>query len=121
MISQNLSMVYGDTAVFNVTVTQDGALYNVTSCTFWLTVKVNYTDTDTGVFQLTSGSGITIVDAPNGKIQIIVPYTQTYSPAFGYADTTYVYDIQMKTQAGAIKTLCRGKFTVLADVTRATS
>lgn len=118
MITQNLSMVHGDTAVFPFTVTLNGALYDVTNCTFWFTVKSQYTDSDAGIFQLTSGSGISIIDGPNGQIEVVVPKSQAYSPAWTNADTTFEYDLQMKTQAGAVKTLNRGKFTVLAEVTQ---
>lgn len=71
-------------------------------------------------FEAQKNSGdIIILDAPNGQVQILVPASQGYTPAFGYADTVYLYDLQMTDAYGAVDTIAKGRLTVLADLTRA--
>ncbi len=120
-LQQNIEYVHGDDAIFTGTVMLDGAVVDPTGCSFWFTVKVNTTDADTGVYQLTSAGGaIVVTDGPNGQIQLTIPADQTYVPAFSWKDTVYNYDLQMKDTSNKISTLAKGKVTVLADVTRAT-
>ena len=122
MKTQGLTIIHGDTTIFDVFITQDGVPLNVTGATFWFTAKYLYTDADnaTGAFQLYSPSnGITITDATGGKIRITIPTTATSS--LPYVATVMVYDLQMKDASTNIRTLTGGNLTVLPDATRTTT
>jgi hypothetical protein len=118
---QGLTIVHGDTTVFEVFITQDGAPLNITSALFWFTAKNAYTDADNvAVFQLTSPSGgISVIDAANGKIRVTIPASATST--VGYVSTVLVYDLQMKDVSANVSTITSGNLTVIPDVTRSTS
>lgn len=100
---------------------ENGAIIeNITGwAKFWFTVKRKTTDADPGVFQLTSGSGIALIDAPNGLLEVTVaPANLADSSLLGYT-TRLVFDLQGKDAAGNIWTLAAGTFLVKADSTRA--
>ena len=128
-LNHNLEMVHGDTTTYKGTVLdENGGIVNPTGGTFWFTVKTSSApaadnDSDAAkVFQVTSAGGaITITDAANGQIQVVIPANQSYSPSFTYADTVYYYDLQMKDVSGKIQTLSKGRLTVFADITRTTT
>lgn len=117
---QPLAITHGDTLQFDVYITRNNAVVDITGALFWMTAKVAFTDADPGVFQLTSpAGGITITDAANGKIHVVIPPTATSS--LPYSEVTYTYDIQMKETGGAISTVTGGPITVTLDVTRTTT
>jgi len=76
------------------------------------TIKMDIKDADgVAIKQLSTGSGITITDAPNGHFKI---------DKFDVDDIPvgmYSYDIQLTSQDSVIKTYVRGKFHVVQDTT----
>lgn len=108
----------GDDTTITVFVTQRGQPFNVTGCTFFFTAKRSPRDADAAaVVTLESGSGITIVNAAAGEIEIEVPSSTTDAMAPG----DYWCDVQMKLPNGRIKTPGSIVWTILADTTRRTS
>jgi len=65
------------------------------------------------VLELSLGSGITIVDAPNGRIEILV--TPEQSAAF--LITSYIFDVEVTLPGGAVGTVIKERIDIKADVT----
>lgn len=116
MVQQNLKVTRGDTTPFQYKATANGGAFNLTGATIKLTIKVNKTDADPGVLQLTTSSGIAIDDAAGGMATITVPATAPFFSAITQ-DTQYVYDIQITTAGGQVYTTQEGTFLVEMDVT----
>lgn len=109
----DITRVRGDTFPLDFQISVTGGSLDVTGMTFLLTVDpspdpVNATN---NLFELTG----TIVDAPNGKIRFSISLVQ--------ADQTpseYYYDLQLKDTLGLLRTIAKGKWTVVQDITKAT-
>ena len=121
MTSTNLTIIRNDDNEFDATVLLNGSPTNVTGWTFKITAKKNLSDLDAAaVFQATSAGGaITITDAPNGVIHIVVAsaLTTTLPPHY----TNLYYDLQAIDSGSKVRTLALGTLKVLPDVTLATS
>lgn len=108
----DLCRVRGDTFPVNFTLTDSaGAAVDITAATFLLTVDPSAAPSDAlaNIFQIVG----TITDAPNGKFQFAI------SPA--NADQTpddYNYDVQMTDSGGSIRTISKGKWQVVQDITK---
>jgi len=108
----SISRYRGDTAVDRFTVTDsDGAVINITSYTFLLTVdeKKSPANTATQVFQIAG----TIVDAANGIVE--------FEPTTGNANQvpgTYWYDVQMIDPDGLITTLVKDQYIFVQDISK---
>jgi hypothetical protein len=116
----DLTIYRGDTVKLNVAVTAGGAVFNLTGCTVWFTVKNQYSDPDNqSVFQKsTTNGGITITDAPNGLCQVTIANADTS----GEPDTKVMllWDCQVKDASGNIYTVNSGNLIILPDVTKTT-
>lgn len=102
----------GDTASDIINVTDaNGDAIDVTGYTFYLTVNTerNPTDDSNQLFQITG----TIVGSPINTV--------FFTPSSVQADQTpgrYYYDIQMEDSSGRIKTLQKGTYKFLQDITK---
>ncbi len=106
----DLTWTRGDSGRLDVTVTQsDGAAYNLTGATLFLTVKNTLTDADSAAVirkEVTAHD-----DATAGESHFDLLTTDNAT-----AGTRY-YDVQLKDSANKIFTLFGGVWRVLADVT----
>jgi len=109
----------GDTIVLEAAVSQAKKAFSLTGYTIWFTAKpdIGNPDSGSGVIQKTVGTGITVIDAADGKIRIVISPSDT---AGINKTTTYQCDVQVKnTSTGEISTVARGAITVDLDVTQA--
>lgn len=105
----NISVLNGDTyAGCNFTITVNSAALNLTGAA--IKMQVRKQREEAVVLELSTGSGITITTAAEGKFKI---NEQVISCAVG----VYLYDIQITLSGGNIKTYIKGTFTVLGDIT----
>ncbi len=90
-------------------VAPNGSPLNLTGYTIKLQIRNTYTST--AVKSLEIGSGITVTNAAGGVFRI---------DAFvvDFAAGTYVYDIQLTSSGGVVKTYIAGEMVILNDVTR---
>lgn len=113
----NICRVRGDTDSFTVTV-QDAAgnAIDITGFSFLLTVDPSEAPEDAvnNLFQLSSpAGGIALSDPVNGEITVTLTAVQ--------ADQTpqvYFYDLQMTDTGGAVKTILKGQWEVVQDITK---
>jgi hypothetical protein len=114
-----LNIVRGDDAQLAITVqTADGAAYDLTGCTLWLTIKRSAADADgAAIAQCSTTAGtIALANAAAGEALATVPAAATIA----LTETTQaVYDVQLRTAAGKTHTVVRGRIIIHADVTRA--
>lgn len=95
------------------------AVMNITAWTaFWCTIKTAKTDADPGLLQLTLVSGVAVLDAATGLIEVTIPDTfLSASPGV----TFHLYlDVKGKDATGIHWILASGRLTIHGDVTRAT-
>lgn len=114
-----LEMVRGDTPVWELAVTdKNGAPYDISGSTIWMTAKNNIDDTDlAAIFQLSTTTGeITLTTPLSGLAQIIPTAAATSGLT---ADAQLYYDIQVRTPANRTFTVVKGTLIVSRDVTRA--
>jgi hypothetical protein len=81
---------------------------NLTSYTLKMQVKKKVGDT--AIFTLTSTNGLTITDSTAGKFKI-------NEQIFSGTPDNYIYDIQMTSTSGRVKTYISGNFILTGDVT----
>lgn len=108
----DLCRARGDTFAMQFTVKDSaGVPINITGATFLMTVDPDSepADATANLFQLTG----TITDAVNGIVQFQPNATQMDQPA-----DIYFYDIQMTDASSAIRTIAKGKFEILGDITK---
>lgn len=86
---------------------------------FWCTVKRKTTDPDPGLFQLTLGSGIQLVDAFMGWIELDFSMIHTAAPELVGYTTRAGYDVQVKDPLARIWTVVSGPCLIKAGATRA--
>ena len=119
----NLQIVKGDTPSFNLVITDaiGGAAIDLTGALLWMTAKKKFEDNDAAaIFQKTIGSGISITDAALGLAKVTLVANDTKAlEGFFRGRINLKYDIQLKTQAGQIFTVARGKLEVLEESTEA--
>ena len=89
-----------------------GAVIDITSCSFIMTVdpKKNPTDNVNNLFQIV---GVISGDPLLGKV--------VFAPAVGDTDqaiATYYYDIQMTDASGYISTIALDKFKIIQEITK---
>jgi hypothetical protein len=114
----------GDTNQFDVTVTRNGVVFNITGCTLWFTAKYQDSDPDPGVCQVsTSGpnaaGSIIMTDPVTGKAQITLNPAATSSLI--NSNQLLTYDLQLKDGTGKVSTVTEGTLLVSADVTLTTA
>jgi hypothetical protein len=108
----------GDTHYLEGTVTEDdgSTAFDLTGCNMWHTAKANIEDTDLeAIFQKTEVDGITITDAFNGGYRIKLDPADTSGLL---VDTTLVFDVQLKTPSGDVRTVTEGVYAVSQDITQ---
>ena len=115
-MQKNFTMTRGDTSSYTLTFKNaSGTAYDITGWAVFFTLK-------------------TSIDKPDSEAALQKIITEHTTPLSGIsiltlepADTVnlearvYDYDIQVKTAAGAVYTLLKGKFTLEYDVTRTVS
>jgi hypothetical protein len=100
----------GDTYPMEFTVKSDGVPLDITSCSFMLTVDPSKEPVDdTNNLWAIAGN---IESAPGGTVSFSMNSTQ--------ADHLgkYFYDLQMIDAAGYIRTIQKGKFNFVQDITK---
>lgn len=104
----NIEVYRGDTWDGQVfTVSLNGAPIDLTGCTIRMQVRLNRAATP--ILDISTTSGITIVDAAAGKFQI--------NPVLiNQPGGRYIYDIQFTTSS-IVRTFIAGAFTIMDDVT----
>ena len=111
---QDLIEKRGDTQTYTLYFCdEDGAREDITGWTVFFTVKTKSSDVDASA--IISKTVTTHTDATNGETQISL--TSTDLATVG----RYIYDVQVKTDTGDIKTVVEGNFTITQDVTTRTS
>jgi hypothetical protein len=106
----DLCWTRGDSGRLDVTVTQsDGAAYDLTGCTLFLTAKNSLTDADSAAV---IRKEVTTHDAPeSGESHFEILTTDNATAGVRF------YDVQLKDADNKIFTLFGGIWKVLADVT----
>lgn len=113
-------MYRGDTADFDLVVTQNGSPVNLTGSTLRFTAKRRVTDGDAdAIFSKSSASAteIEITDAVNGLATVHGLPADTAGLA---GKTKLFYDVQVTDSLGRVYTLDYGTITVLVDVSLTT-
>lgn len=118
-MAQPLTMYRGDTPIWNLAVVDStGAPFDLTGYTLYFTAKRQISDADPGVFQLTTGAGITVTNAAGGLATIQPRRADTNTLT---EDASLFYDIQVSEIAGSLETFTvdRGTLLITRDITRA--
>ncbi len=106
---QNITIMRGDTEVFNITLTDSaGAAIDLTGSTFLSQIRYER-DSSTVAASFTCS----ITNAAAGQVAL----TLSSASSAGLTAGTAFWDLQ-RTLAGVVTTLVAGKCTILADVTR---
>jgi hypothetical protein len=119
-----LGEVYrGDTLILPIWEARDqrGTLIDLTNATIWFTAKTDLSlaDTAPGVIQHSTGlGGIVIIDPVLGTYRVTVAPSETSHLT---DDTTFIFDVQVRTLTPVTATVKRGTLTVVRDVTRTTA
>ena len=113
-MNQSLKMIREDDFKFRVTITKNGVPVNITGATFTFSAKWATTDAAT-IFTRTLGSGITVVVAADGTIDIVIASANT-STLPSYV-CPLQYDLEMVESDGSISTPLIGVLTVWPDIT----
>lgn len=119
----NLKLFQGDSASFEITVTEDTdpfPAYDLTGCKLYFTLKESndQLDADALIQKDSETGGISINDAANGKAIITILNTDTDEAPI---DQPLFADVQVKTPEGEIFTVATGKITFRSQTTRRTS
>lgn len=107
-----ISRYRGDTAADEFTILDENQLpVNITSFSFVLSVNTlkNPPDGTTELYRITG----TILDGPNGVVE--------FTPSSLQANQTpgkYFYDVQMTDAGGRIRTIDKGTYKYLQDITK---
>jgi len=110
-----LSVYRGDDKTFNFTFkNSNGAAINITDWTIFFTVKEHETDADDDA---KIKKDVTSHTSPTGGLSTL---SITDSDT-NLTPKKYYYDFQYKKADGTIKTIVKGEFRVLTDITRRTS
>ena len=106
---QNITIMRGDTEVFNITLTDSaGAAINLTGSTFLSQIRYER-DSST----VAASFSCSITNAAAGQVAL----TLSSASSAGLTAGTAFWDLQ-RTLSGVVTTLVAGKCTILADVTR---
>ena len=107
----NITRARGDTYRIRITFTVDGLRLDLTGATLLLTVnsEENPVDATNQLFQLT---GAIFGDEKDG----VVDFTQTTDDADNVGE--FFHDVQMTAVGGEIRTLIKGQFLMVQDITK---
>ena len=113
-MSADLCWTRGDSGRLDVSVKQsDGAAYDLTGATLFLTVKNALTDADAVAVILKEVSAHDDAEEGESHFDLLTTDNATAGPRY--------YDVQLKDSANKIFTLFGGLWKVLADVTARTA
>lgn len=104
----NLQLTEDDTEAPTFAITDEDGPLDLASAEVFAVIKATpqvEDSTATGVYTLTEGSGVTIVDAAAGTVQLSIPSAVTASPG------TWFYKIRV-TVGSATRTAITGRITV---------
>lgn len=92
---------------------------DITGWSLWFTAKNAIADLDaSAVFQLETGSGITLTTPAAGEYTIAIAAADTDGLS---GDKTLFCDLQGKDGAGKVRTFLTGKIAIVAEITRTTT
>jgi len=111
--NQNFTVKRNDTIKWTITITEDGAVVDITGWSFFFTVKTSIDDVDADALIKVDWSSHS--DQENGETILTVPAASTNLTGQKY------YDLQYKDDSGEIHTLLWGYITFDKDVTIRTS
>jgi len=115
MNTQNFTITRGDTWERVIYFKDDDEVaIDITGWTIFFTVKEKVSDEDASA--KISKTITTHTDPTNGESKITLTYTDT-----ALTCKNYIYDLQVKTDEGEIKTLLEGVITIKQDITIRTS
>lgn len=120
----HLEIVRGDSVEYTVRLTGPGgtALDLTDAALFW-TMKADASDEDVDAVAMADwedgggSSGISVNDPESGIVTLTVAAADTAD----WDPEVYVYDLQLVTVTGRVRTVDEGRVTVRADVTRRTA
>jgi hypothetical protein len=117
MLQQEI--VQGNDADWEITVTENDEVRDVSGDTFFFTVKQNHAQSDDdALIAKDSDAGITILDGPAGRVLIHIDAGDTPPALVG---KYLVWDVKLKTPDGKFYTVLSGNLTILASVTQRTA
>lgn len=108
----NITRVRGDTFPFSFRIKDSaGAAVDITGFSFKLSVDTNEEPTDetSQLFKLTG----TVTDGPNGIVQFTLSAVQA-----DQTPSTYYFDLEQTDLAAKIRTVAKGEWNVIQDVTK---
>ncbi len=106
----NLETPQGNDTTWNLQVMNNGVPMNLTSCTLTLYVKANNLALDSGATTYTVGAGLTIVNAPSGRLTFTQPHTAAQAKTPG----TYWWRLDVTDGLGNVGTALDGNLYTLA-------
>jgi len=113
-MTNEITIVKGDTATFTITITEDGSAKNLTGYETIFTAKKNYDDSDDKAI---IGPKIVTVATPATGIGVLTITSSESNKLVG----DYYYDVQISTDVGGagedIKTPIVSELTITNDVT----
>lgn len=96
MSNNNLHIRKGEQYNVHCTIEdKDEALVDLTGATVWFTVKDKKTDSDPGILQLTTSSGITLANQTTNKGELDIKILTTHFSS-ATLDKEYFYDVKVK-------------------------
>ena len=89
-MAASLKLVRRRTGLYRITVSQNGAPLNLTN-NYTLTFVAQNSNNASQKIEKTSGAGITVLDAPNGVVQLEITPADTVS--FADVNSAFVWDL----------------------------
>lgn len=115
-----LSMVSGNTTTLYITFNRNLDKYDLTSCKLYFTLKQYVTDTDqAAIFQKVSPTNISIVDAVNGLVRIVIEPSDTINLNKWFYE--YFADLKLIDPNGIILTTACGTLGIYPSITQVSS
>lgn len=113
-----INLIEGNSADFQVTVTVNGAPYDLTGHKAWFTIKLNKTDPDSSasILSTTVNGGITLTNPVGGIMTISLTPEETDLLPVG---TTLFADVQIRNPLGKVYTVMFDTVQVAQRVTTA--
>jgi hypothetical protein len=118
MNTNHIRMAKNESRKWNCQVSSDGEALSLTGCSLSFTVKSALTQTDgQALFQLSIGSGITLVNTVSGVYTLEISTLCTSNVALSANNQTYYFDHRIKLSTGAVKQLESGQLIITPCVT----
>jgi len=115
------TLYHGDTPTWRIKVTTEtGARYALTGHTVWVTCKQNKSSADSeAIFQLTNGSGVTLLTGSNDDSADATPASASTSGLTTEFDA--YFGVRIKSPTGKIHTVYEGVLPLKFGTTKATT